>query len=327
MRQRMLPNAGGDCPLNGGAMLDYLRYLGGARGNSARTLSIYGEELARLEAWLVRPPGDITQAEVLRYMAHRGSEVGPATLKLVRSALQSYLKWLRLSGARGDLPELPVVKAPRRVPPYISEKSARDLIELSESHGKRDACIVEMLYAAGLRVSELVGCNWGDLHVTRQRLVDSEGNVESLRVSYWLTVRHGKGNKERIAHYHEGAWKRLEAWRADWRHLVQHPPAPDEPVFINKGGGRLSTSYVQKLMRGLGVDLGFRAYPHLMRHGFATHLMEAGVDLRHLQELLGHESITTTQSYLGVDQKRLRGIYADAHPRARKPGGSKATGE
>jgi integrase/recombinase XerC len=197
------------------------------------------------------------------------------------------------------------LRSPRRekhLPSILQETEVTALIgdEPAENHpaGWRDRAMAETLYSSGLRISELVGLNWADL--------DLEMGM--------VRVRHGKGNKERVVPIGEPALKALQDWR---RHM---PFAGDRngPIFTNLRGGRITTRSVELIVgRLLAVSgIGNRITPHGLRHSFATHLLDHGADLRSIQEMLGHASLTTTQRYTHVSVNRLKEVYTRAHPRA-----------
>ena len=176
--------------------------------------------------------------------------------------------------------------------------------------GLRDRAILEVLYSCGLRVSELVGLDWDEI----------DANLEVVRVK-------GKGNKERIVPIGRKALAALDRYRAQIPALVvpkrRHslpatPSSASLPVFLNTRGERLTTRSVARLVAGYARDCGIalKTSPHALRHTFATHLLDAGADLRAIQELLGHSSLSTTQKYTHVNLDRLMQVYDKAHPRA-----------
>ena len=191
-------------------------------------------------------------------------------------------------------------KQPKRLPRPLRVDEVvglLDAIPTSSSLGTRDRAMFETLYGGGLRVSEVVGLDVSD--------VDRDGELARVR---------GKGKRERMAPLGPVAI----SWIGTWL-LERHPKTPsDSALFLNRYGTRLTTRSVGRIFEGYlqrrGVDLG--ASPHTLRHSFATHLLDAGADLRSVQELLGHRRLTTTQIYTHVSQERLRDVYQEAHPRA-----------
>jgi integrase/recombinase XerC len=180
-----------------------------------------------------------------------------------------------------------------------------NLLEAAEGDeplARRDSAILELLYASGLRVSELSGLDWPDLNL----------EARTLRVM-------GKGGKERMVPFGKPAAEALARWLQVWEEVRDPSRGPSEPVFLNYRGTRLSARsvrriidrYVEKAALAAGV------HPHTLRHTFATHLLEGGADLRTIQELLGHSSLSTTQRYTHLELERLLQVYRESHPRAK----------
>ena len=194
---------------------------------------------------------------------------------------------------------------PRRLPRYLTADEVRRLLatpDVSSPKGQRDRAILETLYAAGLRVSELVGLNLRDVDL----------GLGELRVI-------GKGNKERIALLGDPAVAALRAYINAGRPAQLADHSATNALFLNRFGSRLSARSVDEVVRKTGVVAGIEqtVTPHLLRHTFATHLLDGGADLRVVQELLGHENLATTQIYANVTQQRAREIYLQAHPRSK----------
>jgi len=194
-------------------------------------------------------------------------------------------------------------RVPRRLPRYLTVDEVTRLLGVPEAalpNGQRDRAILETLYASGIRVSELVGLNLRDVNLA----------ARELRVI-------GKGNKERITLLGAPAVAALRAYIQ-----VERPSQLGEhathALFLNRFGGRLSVRSVSEIVRKAGLAAGIEqtVTPHLLRHTFATHLLDGGADLRVVQELLGHENLATTQIYANVTQRRAREIYLKAHPRS-----------
>ncbi|MEM8934245.1 MAG: tyrosine recombinase XerC, partial [Acidobacteriota bacterium] len=231
------------------------------------------------------------------------------TLSAVRSLLryatqQEVLGANPAAGIRGP-------KLDSTLPHHLRPGEIETLIE-TEIHdgplGLRDRALLEVLYGCGLRVAELTGLDWHDLDL----------GGRTLRVV-------GKGDKERMVPFGHPALDALRAWKAVWPEIRRRfrgadlPEADESPVFLNTRGARISTGSVRYLLDRLGVDAAVAGgvHPHALRHTFATHLLEHGADLRSIQELLGHASLSTTQRYTHVDIDRLLSVYRDAHPRAK----------
>jgi integrase/recombinase XerC len=196
-------------------------------------------------------------------------------------------------------------KAPQTLPRHLRPGEVERLIEAPAGDGplvQRDRAILELLYAAGLRVSELVGLDWPDVDLP----------ARMVRVM-------GKGSKERMVPFGRPAAEALRQWLALWE-TVRAASDDDQPVFLNRRGTRLGDRDVRRII-DRWVDAAAVArgvHPHTLRHTFATHLLEGGADLRAIQELLGHSSLSTTQKYTHLEVDRLLAVYRDAHPRARR---------
>ncbi len=301
------------------AFLDHLRSR-----RSAHTVRSYGADLAQLAASLAPPPGPLPasgagehvprgegelNAESLRaYLRTYGSS--PVTRARKLSTLRTFVKFLR-STNRIDHDPTETLEAPirrKKLPKALSPLQTNDLLE-QDAAGKsplRDRALLELMYAAGLRASEVVGVN----------LADIDFRERSLRV-------RGKGSKERIALFGLAAQEAIESYIAKERNeLHPHPreagSVPAEALFLNPKGGRLSTRTVQNVVKRWALRAGLppETSPHTLRHSFATHLLDGGADLKSVQQLLGHESLATTQVYTHLSVERLRQTVDKAHPRS-----------
>jgi integrase/recombinase XerC len=276
---------------------------------SPHTLEAYGADLARFCAYLDREKvKDVRKvdATVLRGFLAVESDRGLAATSLARvvATLRSLFRFLLKERVVETNPAA-TLRSPRRrrtLPEPLTRGEVEQLLSLERADGMlgaRDAAILEVLYSAGLRVSELVGLDHLDL--------DIDGGV--------LRVR-GKGKKERLAFLGGPARRALE------RYLARRATTPDlesnDAVFVNNRGGRLTARSVERIVdRDLKkAGLAGRGSPHTLRHSFATHLLDAGADLRTVQELLGHSDPATTQIYTHVTSRRIRDAYKKAHPRA-----------
>ncbi len=251
---------------------------------------------------------NLTIREFLGRLYERGNRKSSVARKL--AALRSFMKFL---SARGVIPANPakVVATPRlekHLPGHLVLEAVVDLIEAPDTStalGRRDRAILETLYATGVRVAELVGLDLGD--------IDLQGGV--LRVL-------GKGRKERIVPFGSKAREALETYfvvRHDFLHAGSSGTQA-EAVFLNAHGGRLTTRSIWNIIDRYVAHTShkLKIHPHTLRHTFATHMLDAGADLRAIQELLGHESLSTTQKYTHVSTEQLMRIYRSCHPRARK---------
>lgn len=229
-----------------------------------------------------------------------------ASISRKRSALRCFFAFLVDECLVDSDPTalLATPKQGRKVPNVLSVDQTFALLEQASEEkplSLRDRAMFELLYSAGLRVGELVGLNLGDL----------DFNTREARVL-------GKGNKERIVPFGEQA-KDCLAGYSNVRGKLGGKIGRAEPLFVNRSGGRLTTRSVQRSVRQYCLATpGTTATPHALRHSFATHLLESGADLRAIQELLGHASLSTTQRYLHVDLDRLTRVYDQCHPRSRK---------
>ena len=279
-----------------------------AARRAARTVDAYRRDLDSLAGSLGGPPGSATTEELELWVAElRGRGLAPSTVARRIAAVRTFFRHLVLLGERTENPaaELELPRRLRRLPRTLSPGEAERLIEAAAGttpRALRDGAIVELLYGAGLRVSEAVGLarNAVDLD---QRLVRCIG----------------KGDKERIVPIGRHAAEALTRYVSRGRpHLdTRHRPE----LFLNARGGPLTRAGAFLIVRRLAAEAGLdpaRVHPHLLRHSFATHLLEGGADLRSVQEMLGHADLATTELYTHVSDRRRRELYFQAHPHARK---------
>jgi integrase/recombinase XerC len=332
----------------------YLQYLSSVKNSSPHTILNYGKDLRQFLAYL-SPPGteppalpNVTHLMIREFVAHlhdHGLEKSSIARKL--AALRSFFKYCVREGLLAENPArlVPTPKLPKRIPSVLSAEEMNGFLnQLAEMSGRaaeksgsvrkrarassgaqaskprkavddslllrRDRALLELLYAAGLRVSELTGLN----------LVDMEQKERVLRV-------RGKGNKERIVPYGTKAQEALEKyWPLRDQLLLQthaargrrRGPAHTEAVFLNYAGWRLTQRSVGRIVKKYVrlVNINWDLHPHSLRHAFATHLLADGADLRAIQELLGHQSLTTTQKYTHASIRQLMEIYDKSHPHA-----------
>jgi len=288
------------------ALAAYDRDLKG-RGAAERTRRAYGVDLGQFVAWAgERAPGEIRHRDVRRYAAGLSSGgAAPATVARKLAAIRGLFDFLVRTGRVGQNPA-DLVSSPKReekLPRVLSAEQVRALLEGIPAHTPlelRDRAMLELAYSCGLRCEEIVDLDLGAL----------DFETEQLRVL-------GKGSKERMLPVGEPAQKALRRYCERGRHALAGDPR-ERALFLSKSGRRLSNSDVTRRL-GLWVReaaLAAGVSPHSLRHSFATHLLEGGADLRTIQELLGHASISTTQVYTRVDAARLRDAYAATHPRA-----------
>jgi integrase/recombinase XerD len=273
-----------------------------------RTVDAYRRDLADLEAWLGRSPTGATPDQLTAYVAQlRADGLAGTTIARRVAALRSFYRHQVLVGARRDNPaaDLELPRRRRPLPDTLSPGEVERLIEAATGttpRALRDRALVELLYGAGLRVSEAVALERASIDL-EQRLVRCMG----------------KGSKERIVPIGREAVEALRRYLARGRpHLdVRHRPE----LYLNARGGALTRAGAFLILRRLAGAAGLeadRVHPHLLRHSFATHLLEGGADLRSVQEMLGHADLATTELYTHVSDKRRRELYFRAHPHARK---------
>jgi integrase/recombinase XerD len=273
-----------------------------------RTVEAYRRDLAAFCAWLGGPPDAATTEQIIAYVASmRADGLAATTIGRRVAALRGFYRHQVLLGTRGDNPaaELDLPKRRRTLPRTLSPGEAERLIDAANGttpRALRDRALVELLYGAGLRVSEAVGLERNGVDLD-QRLVRCIG----------------KGSKERVVPVGREAVESLRRYLARGRPYLDKRHRPE--LFLNAQGGALTRAgaffILRKLAETAGLEPG-RVHPHLLRHSFATHLLEGGADLRSVQEMLGHADLSTTELYTHVSDRRRRELYFQAHPHARK---------
>lgn len=290
---------------------DFLAYLQVERQVSAHTLDAYRRDLAALSSWVGAQatrdgaPLQVAQLESARLRQFVADEhrrgLSAKSLQRRLSACRSYYAWLLKHGhiAVSPAAALRAPKAPRKLPQVLDADEAVRLVEVPTDAplGLRDRALLELVYSSGLRLSELCALRWRDLDL-------ASGLVTVL----------GKGGKQRLVPVGSHAIAALRAWQRDsGGHAEAH-------VFPGRDGGAISQRAVQIRIKQLGVRQGMfkDVHPHMLRHSFASHILESSGDLRGVQELLGHSDIATTQIYTHLDFQHLAKVYDAAHPRARR---------
>ena len=293
----------------------FLRHLAAERGVSPATVRAYGQDLGRFSAFLSdfagAAPGTLdaraVDALAIRsYLAAlRADGLQKTSIGRHLSAIRTFFSFLCREGIVETNPAR-ALATPRRdkpLPKALSVAETAAVVEARDGEDAlslRDRALLELLYAAGLRVSELVNLDVADVDLSSRQL-------RAL----------GKGRKERIVPFGEKAAGALRAYLPERRGLGARPELRRDPLFVNARGGRLTDRSVRRiLLRALAIAGGRPASPHALRHSFATHLLAAGADLRAIQELLGHASLSTTQRYTHLDADRLIAVYKKSHPRA-----------
>ncbi len=304
---------------------EFLSWLVVERGRSANTLAAYRRDLAAYMVWLDaegRSLEDVSEPDVERYVAQLRSEGrAPASVARALVSVRTLHRFLADEGRLAGDPAAFVAppKVPQGLPKPLTEDEVRSLLGAvvgDEPAVRRDRALLELLYGTGARISEACGLSLGDL--------DLDASLVRL---------FGKGSKERVVPVGRFAREALAAWLAPGgrdRLVADRGGRPTgatrttrhdaEAVFLNQRGGRLSRQGAWAIVRRYGdlVGLGDRLSPHVLRHSCATHLLDHGADIRVVQELLGHASISTTQVYTKVSTERLREVYDAAHPRAQR---------
>ncbi|MES1981125.1 MAG: tyrosine recombinase XerC [Pseudomonadota bacterium] len=289
------------------ALQDFLAHLRNERQYSPLTAENYTRDIRRLfELAGAVPLDQLRSHQIRRFVAQlHGSGLGGSTLARMLSAWRSFYTYLVRHGRCGQNPcsGLRAPKSPRRLPHALSPDDATRMVDLpadGELLTVRDKAMFELLYSSGLRLAELVGLDPSalDLHDAAVRVL-------------------GKGNKTRVVPLGSHAIAALQSWLTARAQMAQ---ADEAALFVNRNGARLSARSVQLRMKQWGVRQGLTSsvHPHLLRHSFATHVLQSSGDLRAVQEMLGHASISTTQVYTHLDFQYLSKIYDAAHPRAKK---------
>ena len=284
----------------------FAQHLERVQRASPHTIRAYISDLRQLAAYLAEAGKDLDGADrddLRAFLASRFAHDQPATLSRKQSTLRAYYEYRVRMGFLDDSPARALLRPRRRrsLPNVVAVDDVFAILEAPEETvaGLRDRCAFELLYGAGLRISELVGLDLKDF-------LDGDSAVR---------VR-GKGGKERIVPL---VAKAREATRTYLERRHELGPKGDA-LLLNRRGGRLTTRSVARFLGTYALACGTQrhVHPHALRHSFATHLLDMGADLRGIQELLGHASLSTTQRYTHVSSERLVQTYEDAHPRARR---------
>ena len=288
---------------------DFFVYLKNERGLSVRTLAAYQRDIEQLLQFLesdeIEQPRQVTQHHIRAFIAQRHRQgLGGKSLQRLLSAIRGLFRWLLREGLAEHNPATPVraPKSPRHLPATLDADSIRQLLEIpcDTPLAIRDKAIMELFYSSGLRLSELATLRWEQLDL----------------VSGMVTVT-GKGNRTRMVPVGRMATEALLEWRKNRGVFASF----EQPfVFVSQRGTPIATRTIQSRIRYWAKRQGIpqNIYPHLLRHSFASHVLESSGDLRAVQELLGHADISTTQIYTHLDFQHLAKVYDKAHPRAKK---------
>ncbi|MDS9470775.1 site-specific tyrosine recombinase XerD [Sporosarcina pasteurii] len=294
------------------ALEDYLHFLQVERQLAANTITSYNRDLTDYIDFLVENQvtsvDAITRREIILYL-QKMKETGKSTRTVSRyiSSIRSFHQFLLRERVATEDPtvHLELPKIEQKLPDVLSLSEVDRLIEApdrSKAQGKRDYALLEILYGTGMRVSELIALDVNDVHL-------SMGFVRVF----------GKGGKERIVPLGNKAIEACTVYINEARRkMVSKSSSPVDALFVNMRGGRLSRQGCWKIIKGYALEANLTKdlTPHILRHSFATHLIENGADLRAVQEMLGHSDISTTQIYTHVSRSRLKEVYTKHHPRA-----------
>jgi integrase/recombinase XerC len=295
-------------------LAEFFRYLAMEKNASELTVKSYREDLTQAVDYFrsqglgtSAKPGQVTTRHLRGFTGWLHDQgYAKATIARRQAAVRSWFRFLRRQGLVEENPTegLRTPRQDKKLPHFLAEKAMTQLLgapPAGTGMGLRDRAILETLYSAGLRVSELVGLNLAD--------VDLDSALATVR---------GKGKRERLAMFGPQSMKAVKIWLEARLELLAGLGRKNDAVFLNKNGTRLNVRSVGRLMRKYLAEAGLdpQTSPHSLRHSFATHLLDHGADIRSVQELLGHRSLATTQIYTHVSTQRLRDSYHKAHPRA-----------
>jgi len=288
----------------------YLNYLKAVRGLPERTLAAYGNDLSRFEAYCQNrdiSPETADSNGVQHFIADLSAEgISSVSINRALSSLRGFYRWLIMTEKRKDDPSVAIrnLKTPKTLPVFLWEGEMAAFAKLPDNEKilwpDRDKALILTMYSAGLRISELYSLSVKEL----------EDDCLSARVI-------GKGDKQRYVFFSEEAGRAIKDYLPARSARIKGT-APTDSLFINRRGGPLSVAGIRWIINQYGNRSGMdkHIHPHALRHSFATHLVNSGCDVRLVQELLGHSSITTTQRYTHVDMERLKQAYMKAHPHA-----------
>ncbi|WP_066218513.1 site-specific tyrosine recombinase XerD [Formosa haliotis] len=292
------------------ALKDYSLFLKIERGLSANSVSSYALDVKKLMVFLETntisiSPVEISSEHIQQFIYEAAKTLNARSQARLISGLRSFFDYLIFEDYRADNP-LELIESPkigRKLPDTLSEEDIDQLIEaidLSSNEGERNRAILETLYSCGLRVSELTNLKISDLYF-------DEGFINVT----------GKGDKQRFVPIVASTIKYITIYLRDIRPHLNIQPGHEDTVFLNRRGKQLTRAMIFTIIKQLAVkiDLKKRISPHTFRHSFATHLLQNQADLRSIQLLLGHESITTTEIYVHLDKKHLTEVVEKFHPR------------
>ena len=291
------------------SILDYSHYLKIERGLSSHTIQNYIRDVKKLISFIDKKkitstPIEINEDLIQQFIYEIAKEISPRSQARIISGLRSYFDYLIFENYRAsnptDLIETPKIGV--KLPDTLSEQEINSLIsaiDLSKAEGERNRAMLETMYSCGLRVSELIDLKISDLFF-------DEGFIKIV----------GKGNKERFVPIHSSAQNYIMLYMNEIRSHLSIKKGFEDTLFLNRRGKSLSRQMIFMILKALAIkiNLNKKISPHTFRHSFATHLLKNGADLRAIQQMLGHESITTTEVYVHLDTSYLKKIVEKYHP-------------
>ena len=291
------------------SIIDYSHFLKIERGLSFHTIQNYLRDVKKLISFLEKEykhssPIEINEEVIQKFVYEIAKEISPRSQARIISGLRSYFDYLIFENYRESNPT-DLIEAPKigvKLPDTLSEQEINSLIyaiDLSKGEGERNRAMLETMYSCGLRVSELI-------HLKISDLFFDEGFIKIV----------GKGNKERFVPIHFRAQKYIIMYMNEIRTFLSIKKGFEDTLFLNRRGKSLSRQMIFMILKDLAIkiNLNKKISPHTFRHSFATHLLKNGADLRAIQQMLGHESITTTEVYVHLDTSYLKKIVEKYHP-------------
>ncbi len=292
------------------AIQDFQHYLRIERGLAEHSISNYSRDVKKLSLFLEEKevhgsPAGVSKEMMQQFIYEMAKKLNPRSQARLISGLKSFFEYLVFEGYRKENPMV-LIESPklgRKLPDTLNLQEIDQLIsaiDLSKPEGERNRAILETLYGCGLRVSELTGLKLSDLYFDEQ----------FIKVS-------GKGNKQRFVPVGKHTKKYIELYINEIRRHMSVQRGHEDFLFLNRRGRQLSRAMIFTIVKRLSEKIGLqkKISPHTFRHSFATHLLENGADIRAIQQMLGHESITTTEIYMHVDRSHLQSVLEKFHPR------------
>lgn len=291
-------------------LLDYQHYLKIERGLSQNSILSYSHDVKKLSNYLYTnglkySPVNINNKIIQQFIYHNSKDINPRSQARLISGLRNFFDYLIFEDYRKDNPTdlLESPKIGRKLPDTLSEEDINrivDQIDLSKPEGERNKAMFETLYSCGLRVSEMIQLKISDLFF-------EEGFIRVI----------GKGNKQRFVPINSYTIKLINIYKEQIRVKIKVQKGFEDTLFLNRRGKQISRNMVFMILKDLVKKAGIskNVSPHTLRHSFATHLLENGADLRAIQQMLGHESITTTEIYMHLDKSFLKTVMEKYHPR------------